>query len=190
VPPQMHVARGGIAPHMSAAPALAASMTNSAGSGARSMPQPPMHGSAGSGARSMPQAPVPPMSALDAAMSALERMGDDDPTTIMTREDIASGRRDSGARRMPAPQPPSAQATPFAHNSPQAQNYQGPIAFERTIQTPPLASPPFPEQRALGPSVPYPAVRRAVKRSPWIGAAIGAGFLLVLLITLLVLGVL
>lgn len=215
VPAQMHVPRGMVA----AMPPPVAQLAASAGSGLRSIPQPPQvpSVSSGSGARPMPP-PIPggaaaAMSTLDAAMSALDRL-DDDPTTIMTREELAM-RENMGARR-PAPQQPQPPQVPAGFR-PQGQppvlgqGYQGPLAHDATIPTQSLAAPQgFPPPRGpagqampaapMGGPRPPQAARPAQGQGPgrllqgrpgsmWMMAALGAGALLILLVILLAFGV-
>ncbi|MBK7534823.1 MAG: serine/threonine protein kinase [Myxococcales bacterium] len=222
VPAQMHVPRGTGAPAMTGAsagrpPAPVAHVAPGA-------PAPKAVAGAGSGVRPIPAAqPAAEMSALEEAMSAIERMSDDDPTMIMSREELAA-RRDGPRRSAPmpmaqppppsqpiAPAPPRPQPAmqagmpgmqppgpPYHGGGPAAAGpvltqggYQGAIAHDVTVPTPrppggfaPRPSPP----PALRPPQARPPAR-AASAKPWIAAAIGAGLLLVVLVTLLALGV-
>jgi serine/threonine-protein kinase len=201
VPAQMHVPRG-------------AAVAPAQGSGVRPPPQSPKPISgAGSGVRPVP-APAAPseMSALEEAMSVIDRMGDDDPTTIMTRDELAA--RHDGARlsaNVPAqkPPPPSQPIAPAPPRPQAAQpfaqqggppvlgqaGYQGPIAHDATIPTqrPPggfaqqVAPPPMAARAPQpGRAAPRPPAKSA---KPWIIAAVSAGLVVVVLVTLIALGV-
>jgi eukaryotic-like serine/threonine-protein kinase len=182
VPAQMHVPRGAMGGHV--APAV---MAASLGSGARSIPQPPQ------------QPAVASMSTLDAAMSALERMNDDDPTTIMSREELANQRNlppRRPAAAAPGQTPQSGLGAPAGRmqmGAAASQGYQGSLAHDATVPGPQRAAAPGP-QRAAAPLAPRltarPAAPAANARSsrPWIFAAIAAATLLVVLVTMLVLG--
>jgi hypothetical protein len=217
VPAQMHVPRGMVAAMPPPVAQLQAAA--SVGSGLRSIPQPPQvpSVSSGSGARPMPPpipgSAAPAMSTLDAAMSALDRL-DDDPTTIMTREELAM-RENMGSRR-PAPQQPQPPQVPAGFR-PQGQppvlgqGYQGPLAHDATIPTQSLAAPqgfapprgPAGQAMPAGPMGgprPPQAARPAPGQGPgrllqgrqgsmWMMAALGAGALLLVLVILLAFGV-
>jgi Protein kinase domain len=210
VPAQMHVPRGMVGPM----PAPVGQMVPGAGSGLRSLPQPPqvpvVVSSAGSGARPMPPpipGAAPGMSTLDAAMSALDRL-DDDPTTIMTREELAM-RENMASRRPQQPLPPQVPAGFRAQGQPPVlgQGYQGPLAHDATIPTQSLgAAPGFPAPRGpngqaiqgapmMGGHQPHQSARPAQGQaqgrpgSMWMMAALGAGALLLLLVILLAFGV-
>jgi serine/threonine-protein kinase len=216
VPAQMHVPRG-----MAAAPPPMAQLAANAGSGLRSIPQAPsgpvVVSSMGSGARPLPGGAAPAMSTLDAAMSALDRL-DDDPTTIMTREELAM-RENMGSRRaaQQQPQPPTVPAGFHPQGQPPVlgHGYQGQLAHDATIPTQSLAASsgfPPPARGAGGPSGPsgkamqggpmamggprLPQAERPAQGqgqgrsgSMWMMAALGAGALLVVLVILLALGV-
>lgn len=203
VPAQMHVPRGALP----------------VGSGVRAAPPAPnpiVSAGSGSGVRSVPAAAPPSsqMSALDEAMSVLERMGDDDPTTIMSRDELAA-RHEGRSAQMQSAQPQKAMAPPPSQPLPPAPprpmppayhggppsppvlgqaGYQGPIAHDATIPTqrpaggfaPRPANPPMPPA-AVRP--PPRAAAQPTSAKPWIAAAIGAGLLLAVLVTLLALGV-
>lgn len=222
VPAQMHVPRSGAAP-MPQMPPMAGQMSGGAGSGLRAMPQQPMGqvGSAGHGQRPMPpQLPPqggptgPAMSALDAAMSAIERL-DDDPTTIMTRDELAVHRGEPARRQPPGPTPapPQFRGGVPGQGGPGvlAQGYKGQLAHDATVPTQALGGPAFaqpPQQQAQpprGPGAGPPMQQRppgqvakqsggvaAMARAPgsmWMIAALGAGAMLVVLVVLLALGV-
>ncbi len=225
VPAQMHVPRGMVAPMPPNV--QMAQMGGGAGSGLRAMPpgpagqqgSGPVHaGNPGSGLRHLPpqgSPAAPAISTLDAAMSAIERM-DDDPTTIMTRDELAVQRDTSPSRRPAPPQVPGqAGQPPFrpqgkpGQGQVLAQGYQGQLAHDATIPTQTLHAQQqqqFSQQPSRGPggqggpggppmARPPQAARapaRAVAAGPssiWMIAAIGAGALLVLLVLLLAFGV-
>jgi eukaryotic-like serine/threonine-protein kinase len=193
VPAQMHVPRGAAA-NVAAAPAALAASIGSAGSGLRPMPQAPV--GAGSSVRPIPSPPAPAgsaMSALDEAMSALERMNDDDPTTIMSREELAK-QRDLPPRR---PAPPagapagfgpgaSGRSSPGPGGPSGLSPYNGSLAHDVTV--PQNAAYPARPAPQVGRAAPYPAPAGA-RPSWWIAAAISAAIVLVALVTLLVLGI-
>jgi eukaryotic-like serine/threonine-protein kinase len=156
VPAQMHVPRGAVGP-MPAMPAVA-QMGGGAGSGLRALPQAPMVGP-GSGARPMPPPAAVPSATFDAAMSALDRL-DDDPTTIMSRDELANAQLPPkggvAAGRRPG-QPPAFRGPQGGQGQPVlAQGYQGPLAHDATIPSQALAlgsgQPGFSPSGPLGPS--------------------------------------
>ncbi|MEZ4363226.1 MAG: serine/threonine-protein kinase [Kofleriaceae bacterium] len=191
VPPQMHVPRGVQAP--AAPPAATLASLGSAGSGVRPPPAPPPP-SLGSGVRPPPVAE--PMS-LDAAMSSLERM-DDDPTTIMSRDELASHNAAArGPRPTPAPalEPPRPGPAGMLASKGYQGNIQGNIAHDATIPTPALNQGAFGVPQ-LRPNNPAPVavgggVRQVRKShlSAWRAVAIGAATLLAVLVALLALRV-
>jgi eukaryotic-like serine/threonine-protein kinase len=203
VPAQMHIPRGVVGP--APAPVAAIASLSSAGSGARPVPQPP---SSGSGARPLP--PAAPMAglstmSLDAAMSSLERMSDEDPTTIMSRDELAS-QRDLPPRRSEQPLPPASPMgspsfgagsaggpTGLGPAGVLAKGYQGSIAHDATIPTPPLMAGNFPGGPARSAGAQAASGVRSSQRpqrtsAMWMALAVGAGLLLVVLISLLALG--
>lgn len=161
VPAQMHVPRGAAAN----GPMPVAAQLPGAGSGLRAIPQAPMVGPGSAAARPMPpQIPggaAPAISTLDAAMSALDRL-DDDPTTIMSRDELAIAQKSNNSRRSaPPPQPPQRQAMhpsqgpvgPGPGGPPVlGQGYQGQLAHDATLPTTSLALGPGGYQGPGGPA--------------------------------------
>ncbi len=202
VPAQMHVPRGALAN----GPMPVAAQLAGAGSGLRAIPQAPM-------GPQIPGGAAPAISTLDAAMSALDRL-DDDPTTIMSRDELASAQKGNSRRPAPPQQrqpmhPPQGQGGPPVLG----QGYQGQLAHDATVPTTSLAlgpggyqGPGGPEQsQPRGPQgqggpmarppqsqAARPAPRQELASRPgsmWMIAAISAGAVLVVLVLLLALGV-